>query len=571
MSAPSPVVAAALPTHAATHSGPAAPVASWRRRVRRGVGAAVLVLGLWYLVHVVEWAPLASILRTVAAAPGSLFLALLAYAAASGLRATAWTTVQPAVAWGQAWAAIHVSLLGNHVLPFRLGEALRVSSAVRRCDVVLSDTVVTTVALRAGDLVTLLLIAAVAAPTAGIAAVGRWGAVVIAGGLLVTAWLAWRLFAPRGQIVDPSPQVSARVAAATGCAWLLEATVLYAVAAAAGLPITPADAVGVTAVTILAQVVAVTPGGVGTYEAAGTAALVALGVAAPAAFAVVLTTHAIKTAYSLAVGSVALVIPAPTYWGRFRLPRALPARPTPLPVAANAPVVVFLPAYDEEAVVARVVRRIPSRVAGRETVVLVIDDGSTDETALRAEQAGATVIRQPRNRGLGAAVRLGLAEAATRRPAAVVYLDADDEYRPEDIAAVVAPVLDGSADYVVGSRFSGTIGSMRRHRRLGNRLLTAWMRWMTRRPNLTDGQSGFRAFSPAAVATAEVVHDYNYAQVLTLDLLAKGFTYAEVPIRYSFRNTGTSFVSPGRYLRKVLPAVHRELNDESVLDHVAAK
>ena len=75
---------------------------------------------------------------------------------------------------------------------------------------------------------------------------------------------------------------------------------------------------------------------------------------------------------------------------------------------------------------------------------------------------------------------------------------------------------------------------------------------MTRRPNLTDGQSGFRAFSPAAIAAAEVVHDYNYAQVLTLDLLAKGFTYAEVPIRYSFRSTGTSFVSPGRYLRKVL-------------------
>ncbi len=335
---------------------------------------------------------------------------------------------------------------------------------------------------------------------------------------------------------------------------------LYAVAAAAGLPLTPADAVGVTAVTILAQVVAVTPGGVGTYEAAGTAALVALGVAAPAAFAVVLTTHAIKTAYSLAVGTVALVIPAPSYWGRFRLPRVLPSRPTPLPVAANAPVVVFLPAYDEEAVVARVVRRIPSHVAGRETVVLVIDDGSTDETALRAEQAGATVIRQPRNLGLGSAVRLGLAEAATRRPAAIVYLDADDEYRPEDIAAVVAPVLDGSADYVVGSRFAGTIGSMRRHRRLGNRLLTAWMRWMTRR-NLTDGQSGFRAFSPAAGAAAEVVHDYNYAQVLTLDLLAKGFTYAEVPIRYSFRSTGTSFVSPGRYLRTVLPAVHRELND----------
>ena len=152
----------------------------------------------------------------------------------------------------------------------------------------------------------------------------------------------------------------------------------------------------------------------------------------------------------------------------------------------------------------------------------------------------------------------------------MVYLDADDEYRPEDIAAVVARAgrqrrLRGRQPVLGHDRVHA------RHRRLGNRMLTAWMRWMTRRPNLTDGQSGFRAFSPAAIAAAEVVHDYNYAQVLTLDLLAKGFTYAEVPIRYSFRSTGTSFVSPGRYLRKVLPAVHRELNDESVLDHMAAK
>ena len=82
---------------------------------------------------------------------------------------------------------------------------------------------------------------------------------------------------------------------------------------------------------------------------------------------------------------------------------------------------------------------------------------------------------------------------------------------------------------------------------------------MTRRPDLTDGQSGYRAFSAAAAAAADIVHDYNYAQVLTLDLLAKGYAYAEVPITYAFRTSGTSFVGCP-YLRRVLPAVHRELN-----------
>jgi glycosyltransferase involved in cell wall biosynthesis len=195
---------------------------------------------------------------------------------------------------------------------------------------------------------------------------------------------------------------------------------------------------------------------------------------------------------------------------------------------------------------------------------LVIDDGSTDATAAVAAAAGAVVLPQPGNLGLGTAVRRGLAAAVARSPAAVVYLDADGEYFPEDLPQVAQPVLDGSADYVVGSRFAGQIPGrihrMRRHRRLGNRVLTAWLRWLARRPDITDGQSGYRAFSPGAAADAEIVHDYNYAQVLTLDLLGKGYAYAEVPIHYAFREHGRSFVRLGRYLRRVVPAVHRELN-----------
>ncbi len=121
-------------------------------------------------------------------------------------------------------------------------------------------------------------------------------------------------------------------------------------------------------------------------------------------------------------------------------------------------------------------------------------------------------------------------------------------------------MLDGSADYVVGSRFRGDIRRMLTHRRFGNHALTRWVRWLSRHPDLSDGQSGFRAFSPAAAADGEVAHHYNYAQVLTLDLLAKGYRYAEVPITYAFRESGTSFVRLGSYLRRVVPAVHRELN-----------
>ena len=228
-----------------------------------------------------------------------------------------------------------------------------------------------------------------------------------------------------------------------------------------------------------------------------------------------------------------------------------------------APVVMLLPAHNEEATVAGVIRRAPAQVAGHPVRVLVVDDGSTDATAAAAVDAGALVHSLGANRGLGAAVRTGLALAVEQGAAAVAFLDADGEYAPEQLADLVGPILGGEADYVVGSRFAGSPRSMRPHRWVGNQVLTLWVRLLVRRwgvRGLTDGQSGYRALSPAAAAAAEIVHDFNYAQVLTLDLLAKGFRYTEVPISYRFRTTGRSFVRLGPYLRNVVPAVYRELN-----------
>jgi hypothetical protein len=240
----------------------------------------------------------------------------------------------------------------------------------------------------------------------------------------------------------------------------------------------------------------------------------------------------------------------------------LPAPPVPPghgPPAGPGPVVVFLPAHDEEATVAAVVARVPELVGDRRVECLVVDDGSGDRTAELAAAAGATVLSVASNRGLGAAVRLGLAAAVERGAAAVAFCDADREYDPGELKRLVAPILEGRADYVVGSRFTGEIRRMLPQRRLGNLVLTALLRFLARAP-IGDGQSGFRALSRAAAADAEIAHDYNYAQVLTLDLLAKGYRYLEVPIGYRFRSTGRSFVRPLRYLCRVVPVVWRELD-----------
>jgi uncharacterized membrane protein YbhN (UPF0104 family) len=529
------------------------------------LGAAVLVASAVYLVDLVQANALGQVVRAVLADPLGLAIALAAYGAAFALRAWAWQLTLPGLPAQHAWSALHVALLGNHVLPLRLGEPMRVTSVLRRTALPVGPATASAVTLRAADVLAVVVLAAMSAP-AVLAEAGLWAPVTV-GLVLVAAavgvgWLH-RLRASGSAVRLPG----GRAVTATGVAWVLEAAVVWEIARVAGFPLTAGEAVAVTAATIAAQTIAVTPGGLGSYEAAATAAMVAVGVPASPAFAVALTTHAVKTGYAFVAGGHAMIWPAPTYWGRFRLSRTLPARPAPHPVAAEAPVVVVIPVHNEEATVIDVVRGLPTAVGGRRVVSLIVDDGSTDHSAEHARYAGAIVITQPQNLGLGAAVRRGLAEASALSPAAVVYLDADLEYDPRELPLLAAPVLTGSADYVVGSRFAGQIRRMLPHRRLGNLVLTWWVRWMTRQP-ITDGQSGYRAFSPRAAAEAEIIHDYNYAQVLTLDLLGKGFRYREVPISYAFRSTGKSFVRLGRYLSRIIPAVHRELNT-SVLDDMA--
>jgi glycosyltransferase involved in cell wall biosynthesis len=223
-------------------------------------------------------------------------------------------------------------------------------------------------------------------------------------------------------------------------------------------------------------------------------------------------------------------------------------------------VIVFLPAYNEEQSVGEVIRKIPRHFHPCVDVkVLVIDDGSTDNTVAVAKEAGADYIYQmPENRGLGAAVRQGLRECLRLGADIGVMIDADNEYPAEQIPDLLAPIFAGEADYTMGSRFLGTIRGMKWHRRLGNYFFT-FLQSLLLRTWIYDGQSGMRAFSRQAMEHAEIIHDYNYAQVLTLNLVRKGFRIKEVPIRYQVRTTGQSFIKFRAYVTAVLPAIWKEM------------
>lgn len=231
---------------------------------------------------------------------------------------------------------------------------------------------------------------------------------------------------------------------------------------------------------------------------------------------------------------------------------AQPARPEKL--------TVIFPARNEAATVGDLVRRVPrSFLPGLTVEVLVVDDGSTDGTGEVARAAGADrIVCWEQGRGLGAAVREGLRAAYAGGADYAIFMDADGEYPPEEIPEVIAPLRLDQADYVVGSRFRGYIHRMRPVRRLGNWTFTLLQSLLLRRW-ITDGQSGMRALNRRALAAFDINHDYNYAQVLTLNLIRQGFRYQEVPITYASRPSGRSFVRLGPYIRHVVPAVWREL------------
>ncbi|MGD8191260.1 glycosyltransferase family 2 protein [Brevibacillus ginsengisoli] len=220
--------------------------------------------------------------------------------------------------------------------------------------------------------------------------------------------------------------------------------------------------------------------------------------------------------------------------------------------------IVVIPAYNEEESIGRVIGKIP-RVfdPAVQVEVLVVNDGSRDATVQVATKAGADhIVSFERNRGLGAAVREGMKAAYARGADLAVMIDADDEYPADHIPRVIQPVLMGEADYVLASRFKHRVRGMKLYRRLGNYFFT-FLQMLLLHKWISDGQTGFRVFSREVLHDLEIVHDYNYAQVMTINIVRQGYRLAEVGIPYKVRETGESFITY-RYVARVLPAIWRE-------------
>jgi glycosyltransferase involved in cell wall biosynthesis len=198
---------------------------------------------------------------------------------------------------------------------------------------------------------------------------------------------------------------------------------------------------------------------------------------------------------------------------------------------------VIIPVLNEQDAIGLVIRDIPKDIADE---IIVVDNGSTDNTALIAEKAGARVVREP-HRGYGAACLKGIASA--REPDIIVFLDGDYSDYPEEMARIVAPFAQGTADLVIGSRLAGADGKavLPPQAYWGNKLATGLIRILYGH-RFTD-LGPFRAISSSALQRMDM-QDRNFGWTIEMQIKAikQGLSIREVPVRYRSR-IGKSKVS----------------------------
>jgi len=194
--------------------------------------------------------------------------------------------------------------------------------------------------------------------------------------------------------------------------------------------------------------------------------------------------------------------------------------------------IIQIPCYNEEATLPQTIRDLPCVLPGVDEIeYLVVDDGSTDRTAGVARESGVHhIIRLGQNCGLACAFMAGLEAALQAGADVVVNTDADNQYRGEDVAQLVQPILDGRADIVVGDRGVAALEHFSPLKRLLQRL-GSWVVEQAAGIPIPDATSGFRAFTREAALRLTVLSDYTYTLETLIQAGARRMVVVYVPVR----------------------------------------
>jgi len=201
---------------------------------------------------------------------------------------------------------------------------------------------------------------------------------------------------------------------------------------------------------------------------------------------------------------------------------------------------VMIPAHNEEATIERVINTIPIAIPGiTQTSVLVINDGSTDKTAERAEKAGAEIIHHSIKQGLAQTFQHGLNECLKRGADIIVNIDGDGQYESREIPKVIKPLAEGWADVVLTNRNVHSLSHMPFGKKYGNTIATLVTRIVSGFA-VRDAQSGFRAFTREAALRLNVRGAYTYVQETIIQAEDKKLQIVQTDCTFYKRTGGGS-------------------------------
>ena len=193
--------------------------------------------------------------------------------------------------------------------------------------------------------------------------------------------------------------------------------------------------------------------------------------------------------------------------------------------------IITIPAFNEEKTIAAVIKEIPRQIIGVDTVeVLVLNDGSSDNTVAVAKEAGANyVVSNNQNKGLAFTFRRALEGALDRGADIIVNTDADNHYNQSAIPKLIQPLLDKKADIVIGSREVKQLSGMPKTNKYGNLLGSWFVCKLANLPKL-DVSSGFRAYSREAAMKINVLSPHTYTHETLIQAHDHRLTIVEIPI-----------------------------------------
>lgn len=195
---------------------------------------------------------------------------------------------------------------------------------------------------------------------------------------------------------------------------------------------------------------------------------------------------------------------------------------------------VVIPVYNEQRSLLAIVDKVRAVAIDKE--IILVDDFSTDGTRdllKRLSQQGLIVLYHEKNMGKGAALRTGFRHATGDY---VIVQDADLEYDPNDYPSLLQPILEGQADVVYGSRFSGNRSNMMSLHSFGNKFLT-WLTNLLYRTSITDMETCYKLFPRSTIQSIPIeCNRFNFEPEITAKILKRGLRIVEVPISYAGRS-----------------------------------